>query len=300
MQAADQAFEIAPGHTIADELSWLEAPPPPDGYTYLDGAQYCNGLSMWAYHPTDTSTRCPTVVFAHGGGWLGGHPRRYVKLAAHLASHGYACFMPEYRYASDAAWPASVYDIKAAVQWVRANHENLGVDPDAIAAAGDSAGGHLAAMLALTPGQFEDPSADARSDVIAAVLFFPVTDMSVPGGADHIHELVKTVLRTDDSETMKKWSPLTWVNGAAPPILTFTGAEDDITPVGMIREFHDALDNAGAPNELRVYEGAVHGVDLHGPWTQQLWDLTLRFLDENLRRSSTSADGIGKRDAGIT
>ncbi len=112
----------------------------------------------------------PAVLVAvHGGGWQIGDRKFYSHWGAYLAGNGYAVFAIEYRLMKPGVktYPGAVYDVKAAVQHVRANAADLGVDPDRIALIGDSAGGHLAALVALAA---EEPiySAEYRNDSCAS------------------------------------------------------------------------------------------------------------------------------------
>lgn len=94
-------------------------------------------------------------------------------MAAALAKHGYVAVSAEYRLSLEAAYPAAVYDLKAAVRWMRANAKQYGIDTEKIAALGCSAGGQLAALLGITNGNhhFEDSldNANLSSDVQAVV-----------------------------------------------------------------------------------------------------------------------------------
>ena len=102
--------------------------------------------------------RLPVVVFLHGGGWRVGsrHTAGPGVRAARagpferVARAGIAVASVDYRLSGEAVWPAQLHDAKAAVRWLRARAGELGIDPDRIAAWGESAGGHLAELLGLT------------------------------------------------------------------------------------------------------------------------------------------------------
>ena len=95
--------------------------------------------------------KAPVVIAAHGGGWQAGSPVTYRHWGTFFAKHGYAVFAISYRLSKPGAktFPGAVYDVKAAVQFVRANAARFGIDPDRIGLMGDSAGAHLAALVAL-------------------------------------------------------------------------------------------------------------------------------------------------------
>src|ERR1700744_1026847 len=95
--------------------------------------------------------KAPVLVAAHGGGWQIGDRNVYQHWGPYLAARGYALFSIEYRLMKPGkqTWPGAAHDVRAAVQYVRANAAKLGVDPDRIAMIGDSAGAHLTSLVAL-------------------------------------------------------------------------------------------------------------------------------------------------------
>jgi len=115
--------------------------------------------------------KAPVLVAVHGGGWQAGTRKSYAHWGPYLAENGYAVFSIEYRLSKPGVktYPGAVYDVKAAVQYVRAKATDLGVDPERIALIGDSAGGHLAALVALA-GEEPAYSSEYRNGPNAAVL----------------------------------------------------------------------------------------------------------------------------------
>ena len=97
-------------------------------------------------------TEYPGVLIIHGGGWISGERSMLVPLAEQLASHGYVTITAEYRLQPEALFPAGVYDLKAAIRWMRANGAEYKIDTTRIAAYGCSAGGELVAFLGTTGG----------------------------------------------------------------------------------------------------------------------------------------------------
>src|SRR5246500_1257997 len=95
--------------------------------------------------------KAPVLVAVHGGGWQVGNRKFYTNWGPYLAKNGFAVFAIEYRLMKPdvKAYPGAVYDTKAAVQYVRANAGELGIDPERIGMIGDSAGAHLSALVAL-------------------------------------------------------------------------------------------------------------------------------------------------------
>ena len=109
--------------------------------------------------------KAPVLVAVHGGGWQVGTRKFYSNWGPYLAKNGYAVFAIEYRLMKPdvKTYPGAVYDTKAAVQYVRANAGELGIDPERIGMAGDSAGAHLSALVALA-GEEPSFSSEYRSD----------------------------------------------------------------------------------------------------------------------------------------
>lgn len=282
--------EIAPGVTVRDIRRFLRRPPTPSGFAYRTDVVYGRAggadLTLDLYVPTAGPPR-PGIVFVHGGAWHDGGPGAHVRDAAVLAERGYASALIRYRLAPAATWPAALEDCKCAVRWLRANAAELHVDPDRIAVAGDSAGGHLAALVALTPGRFEGSGGNAGvpSHVAAAGLWYPLVDLALPDHLDPaLHALVRSFLGGDDPALVAQASPRSYVHAGAPPILSLTGGEDQTALLPAIRGFHDALNGAGVDNELHVWPGRGHGFNfLPREWRAPFERLSA-FLDRHLGR----------------
>ncbi|MCA1596841.1 MAG: alpha/beta hydrolase, partial [Chloroflexi bacterium] len=109
-------------------------------------------LLLDVYVPWGPSMDRPAILFIHGGSWMGGDKGDYHSFALKMASRGYVGFAVNYRLANKWGnkWPAQIDDVQRAVRWVRAHARQYGVDPDRVGAIGESAGGHLVAMLGVT------------------------------------------------------------------------------------------------------------------------------------------------------
>lgn len=126
--------------------------------------------------------KAPVLVAVHGGGWQIGSRAFYRYWGLFLARNGYAVFAIEYRLDKEGVYPAAVYDTKSAIQFVRAKAAEFDLDPDRIGLIGDSAGAHLAALVALAGEQFnsayrDDANAAVPANVKAVVGFYGVYDM---------------------------------------------------------------------------------------------------------------------------
>ena len=173
-------------------------------YAVHDGVKLTGDL----YAPKGLD-KAPVIVAVHGGGWQGGNPDGFKDWGAFLARHGYALFAIRYRLAKPGikTYPAAVYDVKAAVQFVRARAADLGVDPARIALLGASAGAHLAALVGIAGGepQFssqyrDDANAAVPADVKAVLSFYGIYDMQ----AQWEHDQTQPARRSDHGEIHRR------------------------------------------------------------------------------------------------
>jgi acetyl esterase len=219
-------------------------------------------LKVWIFDPKQKSAKpLPAIVFFFGGGWIGGSPTQFEPQSRHLASRGMIAIVADYRVKTrqDAKPADCVADAKACVRWVRANAARLGIDPQRIAVAGGSAGGHLAAATATLPGL--DPAQDDKSVSClpdALVLFNPGTVMAPFPGLDlkgFGAGLDKAKFGCEPEEI----SPLHHVKKGTPPTIIFHGKSDTTVPYSTVEKFAEVMKAAGNRCELIGYEGQPHG-----------------------------------------
>jgi len=127
-------------------------------------------------------SKAPVLVAVHGGGWQVGDKQFYRYWGLFFARAGYAVFAVDYRLGKSGVYPAAVYDVKAAVQFIRAKASEYDLDPDRIGLIGDSAGAHLASLVALAGDQFnaayrDDANAAVPTNVKCVIGFYGVYDM---------------------------------------------------------------------------------------------------------------------------
>lgn len=203
--------------------------------------------------------RRPAIVFFFGGGWANGSIDQFAEQAEHLARRGMVAARADYRVKSrQGVRPdACVEDAKSAVRWLRTHAKEQGIDPDRIVAAGGSAGGHIAACAAFTPG-LDAPGEDAAvsSKPNALVLFNPVLRFK------GVPELMKRI--DDDPKLGEAISPNLHIGKDAPPALILFGDKDRLAPMGD--EYVAKAKAAGSRAELYTAEGVAHGFFNRPPW----------------------------------
>ncbi len=213
----------------------------------------------------------PAIVFFFGGGWTSGKIDQFEPQAKHLAARGMVAARADYRVKSrHGVTPKEcVEDAKSAVRWMRQNAARLGIDPDRIVAAGGSAGGHIAACTALSPGldaEGEDAAISSRPN--ALVLFNPVLRF------DGIPQLMDRI--GGDKALGKALSPTLHLKKDSPPALIFFGTADRLAPMGD--EFVKRSKELGHRAELFTAEGQPHGFFNRSPWQEK----TTQRMDEFL------------------
>ncbi|WP_430332226.1 alpha/beta hydrolase fold domain-containing protein [Rhodococcus sp. ACT016] len=225
------------------------------------------------YHRRDIPVGAPILLQIHGGGWVfGSKDHQGIPLMLEMASRGWVCAAINYPLSPKAVWPAHLIAIKRAVAWLRANAATYGGDPGFVAVTGGSAGGHLAAMLALTEG---DPALqpgfeDADTSVQACAPHYGVYDFAGETGIKATRQRVESGLmpmvlgkKAKYPEDYEAASPLNRLRPDAPPFFVVHGISDSFIPVGEAREFvrrlREVSENPVAYAELR---GAQHAFDI--------------------------------------
>jgi acetyl esterase/lipase len=252
----------------------------------------------------------PVVVFLHGGGWQAG--------SRHSAGPGYRGARPspfervaragiavasvDYRLSGEATWPAQLHDAKAAVRWLRARADDLGIDPERVAAWGESAGGHLAELLGLTIDDAElegDIGVTGPSSAVSAVAAWyapsDVAAVATDTGLDPADPTTREnrllgAPAPSVPELAVQASPISHVSPGAPPFLLLHGADDGFIPAVQSERLHAALVQAGVQAEFQLYAGADHMWHGSADAPQQALERTTDFLRRQLAARPTKDD----------
>ena len=223
------------------------------------------------------------VLMIHGGGWRKGSKAMMTPQASALAIRGFTCVAPEYRLMPRAAWPAQIHDVKTAMRWFRGNAPSLGVDASRIAVLGNSAGGHLALLLAGTVGhaEFEGDGGNRGIDTspVAVVAVYPPVRLDV-GERTSGGTAAATLLGNQaTAEAARAASPMEYVRSSFPPTFFLHGNADKVVPVSASINMYNALAEAGARVEMHIYAGQPHTWVRWPKWVQPTMDEAAVFLD---------------------
>ncbi|MFD4295504.1 alpha/beta hydrolase [Rhodococcus sp. NPDC058505] len=254
------------------------------------------------YHHRDTPPNAPMLLQIHGGGWvIGSKDHQGLPLMAALASRGWVCAAVNYPLSPKAVWPDQLVALKRAVGWLRSEGPRFGGDPGFLAVTGGSAGGHLAAMLALTANEpaLQPGFEDADTAVQACVPMYGVYDFAGDTGIKAVRQRVESPLSemvlgkgAAFPEAYRLASPLAHLRADAPPFLVVHGSNDSFIPVAEAREFVRRL-RAASENPVGYAElrGAQHAFDIfHSIRTDQVVLGVGAFL-ESVRASVRTGPG---------
>ncbi|GAA2142808.1 alpha/beta hydrolase [Actinomadura napierensis] len=260
-------------------------PPAPPGVRVMRGVPYAEldgvrplELDLWL----PDAPGAPLVLFLHGGAWrrgrrddMGMRTRAWSPGPfARLAAAGFAVACADYRLSGEAAFPAQLDDVRAALRWLALRSADLGIDPGRVVVWGESAGGHLASLLALTS---DEPR------VAAAVVWYGPADLSLSPGPPE--SLLLGASPATDSAKAREASPVAHAHPGAPPFLLVHGEDDTLVPCAHSQALAARLREAGASADLRLVPSADHG--WHGVPdgdVESIFDASLRFALDAVRR----------------
>ena len=206
-------------------------------------------LNLYFYRPLDfdDSKVYNCIIFFHGGGWNSGDYKQFERQSMYFASRGMVAISAEYRIKNKHGTSPinAMEDAKSAIRFLRLNSKSFSINPDRIAAAGGSAGGHLAAVTAninLFDNKNEDLNVSSKPNLL--ILYNPVIDfgsrkwlwINNPSNASPIHNI-------------KEGSPAT---------IILSGTEDKIVPSETIINYKKIMESVGSRCDIILYEGAEH------------------------------------------
>jgi pectinesterase len=245
-------------------------------------------LSLDIFYPGKKGNeKRPGVLLIFGGGWRSGDKTHNHAMATTLANKGYVAVSAEYRLSPEAKYPAAVYDLKAAIRWMRHHANEYGLDTSRIAVMGCSAGGQLASLIGVTNNNslFEDSIGDQgfSSRVQAVVNIDGILAFKHPESSEGASASQWLGGSWEQNPTAwKEASPLTHTGKQMAPILFVNSS---------IPRFHAGRDDLvsemkalGIYSEVHTLEDTPHPFWFFHPWFDPLMKYTLAFLDKIFRK----------------
>jgi len=226
------------------------------------------------YKPRGRHAGCPVLLQVHGGAWVFGRKdNQGLPLMNEMVRQGWVCVALNYRLSPKATFPDHLVDCKLALRWIREHIAEHGGDPSFVAVTGGSAGGHLAALVALTANDpaYQPGFEDTDTSVAAAVPFYGAYDFLEHNGvrvetARKPSFVEKWVMKSSPREAPREWqraSPIRQVHAGAPPFFLLHGTHDSLVWVEGGRRFAEALRAASRqPVAWAELPGAQHAFDI--------------------------------------
>ena len=226
------------------------------------------------YLPAGAGPKTPLVVWIHGGAWMLND--KYADMGymtntiQGILSRGYALASIDYRYSTEAAFPAQILDCNQALEFLYQHAEQYKLDKDRMALIGFSAGGHLASLIGLSNNNavrdFLPASGPTHFKVRCVLDFYGPSDFimlasnpdTTINNARNPVTILLGALPVDRPDLAKRASPVTYIDKNDPPFLIVQGEKDESVPNTQSRILHAWLTQAGVWNELIVVPNAPH------------------------------------------
>ena len=210
-------------------------------------------LGLHVFYPENHNAKDKRtcVVFFYGGGWVSGDPSQFYGYSKYLASRGIVAISAQYRNKKfNKATPKQcVEDGREAIRYIREHAKELGIDPSKVVAGGGSAGGHVAASIAMCTSIDANPQSKTKSIPNGLILLNPVYNNAQKGG--YGYDRVK--------DYWEEISPYHNIKKGQPNTICFFGDSDHLIPLSTVDAFQTKMENVGNNCETHIYEGQKHG-----------------------------------------
>jgi acetyl esterase/lipase len=286
--------------TLAPEIGWsAELAGFNSAYRVTPHITYAtaNGtaLKLDVYEALERSGPAPTLVYTHGGGWMGGSKEASGLAIVPYLQMRWNVVNVEYRLGNVAPAPAAADDAICAVRWVYTNAKQYNVDTARIVTSGESSGGQLALIAAMTPASAglggHCPGA-AGLNVAAVVNWYGPSDVAdlLEGPNTRTWAVGWLGSRPDRKDIARRVSPMTYVRAGLPPVLTIHGDADPVVPYQQSVRLHQALTHAGVANQLLTIPGGRHDAPKGFAATElrTAFAAIVRFLDTHRLRDTVA------------
>lgn len=249
------------------------------------------------YRPVAQAGPLPAILIIHGGAWREGSRKDFAFAAPAFTRAGFVAVCIDYRLATAAGnkFPAQLDDAQRAVRYLRAHAAALNIDPEKIGAFGQSAGGHLAALLGTedTRDNADKSLASFSSRVQAVVDTSGPTDFVSPDASAVTPNAISLVTFAfgktvnEDKPLYTLASPALHVDKDTAPFLIVHGTADSLVPIDQAHRMADALTAAHKPPQLLFLEGEGHLFTT--PANREKWlTTTLKFFTDKLKEPTPS------------
>ncbi len=286
---------MSPEDIAAIPQKWLDIP---------YGTHEKQRLDLYTPPQACQASPVPLIVFFHGGGFFAGD-KRDMQVTVYLGAlnRGYAVASVNYRLSSDAHFPDPIKDCKAAIRHLRAIAPQYGIDPSRFAAVGNSAGGYMALMVAVSPNipMLEDTTTGDSAygtDVRCCIATYPCTDFSLTSvqkmqeGSDERPSDDPTspeslfmggTISKLPKEIVDASKPSNYLSPQIPPIMIRAGSEDHLVPHGQSEVFANKAKLIAG--EQKVDFKLIAGADHHDPAFKRASFLeeAIAFLDKHMK-----------------
>jgi acetyl esterase/lipase len=236
---------------------------------------YCNHQQARITEPATLQGPAPAAVYVHGGSWISGNDDTggflIDTIGPELAAKGFVVVSLDYRLGPKNRWPDQIVDVKCAVRYLRAHALQLDIDPYEIGAWGQSAGGHLVALLGTarrSAGWDVGPFPEQSSAVEAVVDMAGPSDLltmgyrgDAVGVAESFVSLLGPVPHHQLGADLLAASPVTYVAPGDPPFLLMYSTNDEIVYPQQSLEMSQHLAEKGVPHQVMVVHGGGHEFD---------------------------------------
>ncbi len=243
------------------------------------------------YLPANAKGKIPLVIFIHGGAWLSNDKYADIgymtKTVAAIINSGFALASIDYRYSTQAVFPAQIQDCNRAVSFLYDHADQYGLDKNRFAIMGFSAGGHLASLQGLSKNnnveEFFMPGTNKSFSFKAVVDFYGPSDLILFPGNDDVKSPESILIGAAPlarPDLAKAASPVTYVDRNDPPFLIIQGEKDEMVSPKQSRLLSAWLNLAGVQNELIIVKGAPHFGSMFD--VDEIRTRVIRFLQKQL------------------
>tara|TARA_Y100001970_G_scaffold290274_1_gene423418 strand:- start:69106 stop:69897 length:792 start_codon:yes stop_codon:yes gene_type:complete len=228
----------------------------------------------------------PAIVIVHGGGWREGDEKQLRGYGILLAREGFVCICTSYRLSTEAIWPSQIQDVKCAIRYLKANSDDLGLDPARVGITGNSAGGHLSLMAGLSQvdSTFEGEGGNSHvdSNVKAVCAIYPPARIIKYDDSDPIIDAFRMLMGDVSEDQYKKASPILHIDKNFPPTMLIHGSSDSVVKLKDSTDLYQKLVEENIAAELHIFSEEEHAFDSQRGYGRSIAELQNLFFKKYL------------------